>query len=399
MNRRISKRTARRIRRRIKWFVTRILPVCVCALLVLGGIGYGIYSVISIFTAKPAMAAEVTEEMQAANEGLAIESIQSAEATDSSMQEVETLEDADASAAGNDEVAVTEEQTEEPEITDASVDASTTGEFYAEEASYTTGLGDDVLAEYGILIDPKSNTIISSRKGKERMVPASMTKVLTLLVAAEHVQNLDDKVTITAEMGYYAYKNGLSIVGFKENEEVTVRDLMYGTILPSGGDAAMALAIYVAGSHEAFVDMMNEKLVQLGLGETSHFTNCAGVYDENHYSTCYDIAIIMEAAMSNPICRPILTERKYVTSSTTEHPDGIEISNWFLRRIEDKDCGGANVLYAKTGYVKESGHNSVSYAQAEDGTGYICVTVNSGSTWKCIYDHVRIYSRIFSVAG
>ena len=394
MNRRISKRTARRIRRRIKWLITRILPVCFIAILVLGGVGYGICSVISIFTAKPAMAAEVTEEMQEPEPTVVTDGmdrpVTNDEATSAEAEDVVATVDLDATVTETD----TLESSEAMES-----DSLSTGEFYAEEASYTTGLGDDVLAEYGILIDPKSNTIISSRKGKERMVPASMTKVLTLLVAAEHVQNLDDKVTITAEMGYYAYKNGLSIVGFKENEEVTVRDLMYGTILPSGGDAAMALAIYVAGSHEAFVDLMNEKAVQLGLGETSHFTNCAGVYDENHYSTCYDIAIIMEAAMSNPICRPILTERKYVTSSTTEHPDGIEISNWFLRRIEDKDCGGANVLYAKTGYVKESGHNSVSYAQAEDGTGYICVTVNSGSTWKCIYDHVRIYSRIFSVAG
>jgi len=413
----LTKRMKRKLKKRVRWFVTRILPVCACGLLVLGGIGYGGYSLISLMTAKPARAAAV-EDMQLITAGQNNDSAENLAGdtilvSDTGQIETDAVADSgqtDSEASADPgQVDATDGEGSDLGQADIAVgsgndpgqagDAAGTGDFYAEEVTYTGGLGDDVLAEYGILIDPANNTIISSRKGKERMIPASMTKVLTLLVAAEHVKSLDDTVTITAEMGYYAYQHDLSIVGFKENEVVTVRDLMYGTILPSGGDAAMALAIYTAGSHEAFVDLMNDKVAELGLADTSHFTNCVGIYDDNHYSTCYDIAMIMEAAMNNEMCRPILTARKYTTSATTEHPDGIEISNWFLRRIEDKDCGGADVLYAKTGYVKESGFNAVSYAQAADGTGYICVTVNSGSTWKCIYDHVRIYSKIFDVAG
>ena len=124
---------------------------------------------------------------------------------------------------------------------------------------------------------------------------------------------------------------------------------MYGTILPSGGDAALALAEYVAGSHDKFVDMMNDKLKELGLSDTAHFTNCVGIYDDDHYCTLSDMAMIMKAAVENDLAKEILKTHIYTTSQTPEHPEGIEISNWFLRRIEDKDTGG-EVICAKTGF-------------------------------------------------
>ena len=100
-----------------------------------------------------------------------------------------------------------------------------------------------------------------------------------LLVAAEHIENLDDTVTITIDITDYCYVNDCSVVGFALDEVVPVRELLYGTILPSGADAALALAKYVAGSQEAFVALMNEKLEELGLSDTAHFTNCVGLYD------------------------------------------------------------------------------------------------------------------------
>ena len=222
-----------------------------------------------------------------------------------------------------------------------------------------------------------------------------MTKVLTVLVAAEHITEgeLDDPFTMTLEITDYAYVNDCSSVGFLDEEEVTVRDLFYGTILPSGGDAAVGLATYVAGSHEAFVEMMNEKLEQLGLSETAHFTNCVGLYDKNHYCTVYDMAIIMRAAMENEMCREFLSAKKYTTTPTEQHPEGITISNWFLRRIEDKDTGG-EVIGAKTGYVVQSKSCAVSYGTfGVSETPYICVTAGSNSSWRCIYDQVEIYTR------
>lgn len=253
-----------------------------------------------------------------------------------------------------------------------------------------------VVSTNAVLVNASADTITARKGAKTRISPASMTKVLTVLVAAEAIEEkqLEDKMTITLEMTDYAYKNDCSAVGFDDGEMVTVRDLFYGTILPSGGDAALGLAIYVAGSHEAFVEKMNEKLEKLGLGKSSHFTNSVGLYNEDHYSTVYDMAVIMKAAMENELCRKVLTTRTYTTSSTTQHPEGITISNWFIRRIEDKDNKtGGEVLGAKTGFVVQSKNCAVSYGVfGEADTPYICVTAGATSSWRCIYDHVEIYT-------
>lgn len=256
----------------------------------------------------------------------------------------------------------------------------------------TAGFSETILSEYGVFIDAQSGEILAQKEAYTRMNPASMTKMLTILVAAEHLtaEDLEKTATITIDITDYSYVNDCSNTGYALDEEVTVRDLFYGTILPSGADSALALAIYVAGSHEAFVDLMNEKLVQMGLGETSHFTNCVGVYDEAHYSTAYDMAVILKATVDNPFCREVMAAHTYTTSLTEEHPEGLLISNWFLRRIEDKDTHG-EVLCAKTGYVDQAGSCAASLGRDEEGKEYLCVTAGSNSTWTCIYDQVELY--------
>lgn len=259
----------------------------------------------------------------------------------------------------------------------------------------TVGIySEEVDSPYAILVDASMDTIVASKNATERISPASMTKVLTVLVAAEHVtkEQLDDTFTMTLEITDYAYVNDCSSVGFLDQENVTVRDLFYGTILPSGGDAAVGLATYVAGSHEAFVDMMNEKLEELGLSDTAHFTNCVGLYDKEHYCSVYDMAVIMKAAMENEMCREFLTTRTYTTVPTEQHPEGITVSNWFIRRIEDRDTGGA-VIGAKTGYVVQSKSCAVSYGTFAEEKPYICVTAGAYSSWRCIDDHAEIYSK------
>ena len=283
------------------------------------------------------------------------------------------------------------------EVSDAGNEAKEVHVYSAEATDATVGLPEGVASQYGILIDLESSNIICQASPKERMFPASMTKIMTCLVAAEHVTDLDDTFVMTPEINYFSYKNDCSAVGFSDEEIVTVRDLFYGTILPSGADAAVGLATYVAGSQEAFVDMMNEKLIELGLSETTHFTNCVGLHDENHYSTCYDMAMILAAAMDNDLCREVMHAHIYTTSQTVQHPDGIEISNWFLRRIEDHVEGG-EVYAAKTGFVNESGNCAASYGISAAGHEYICVTGDSTSSWKCIKDHVAIYDLVFDAA-
>lgn len=293
---------------------------------------------------------------------------------------------------------ITEEESVEEEISTEEeipknyefVSTSETATIYSEE----------VISSHAILVDESTDTIVASKGAKERISPASMTKVLTVLVAAEQITEaqLDDMFTMTLEITDYAYVNDCSSVGFLDGEKVTVRDLFYGTVLPSGGDAAVGLATYIAGSQEAFVDLMNEKLDELGLSDSAHFTNCVGLYDKNHYCTVYDMAVIMKAAMKNDMCREFLSAHSYTTAPTTEHPKGITISNWFLRRIEDKDTGG-EVIGGKTGYVVQSKSCAVSYGTFAGGTPYICVTAGSTSSWQCIYDQVEIYNRYVPDVG
>ena len=282
---------------------------------------------------------------------------------------------------------------EEPNVPAAAPATTESAATYtAHMTEQTNGISDEIISERVIFIDRASGDILAQKGYQERMNPASMTKVLTLLVAAEQVEDLDDTFTITYDITDYCFANGCSNAGFEVDEEVTVRDMMYGTILPSGADAALGLAYYVSGSQEAFVELMNEKLEELGLSETSHFTNCMGIYAEDHYSTVYDIAMIMEAAMDNEICREVLNARTYTTSATTQHPEGMILSNWFLRRIEDKDTGG-EMIGGKTGYVVQSGSCAVSAGRDEQGNEYICATQGSSSSWRCIYDHVALYDR------
>ena len=310
------------------------------------------------------------------------------------QQDSETeMPDAQAVANTGAEQALSGADQTEPEEAVAEKEPVENKIYEAAESPDMKAVSDEVISSNAIFIDMKKNEILAQRAARQVIDPASMTKILTVLVAAEQIEekDLDDKLTITIDITDYSYSNDCSSVGFAKNERVSIRDLFYGTILPSGADAALALATYVAGSQEAFVELMNEKLQELGLSDTAHFTNCVGLYDENHHCTVYDMAMILEAAVDNPLCREVMSAHTYTTSATAEHPEGIIISNWFLRRIEDKETG-AEIVCAKTGYVVQSGNCAASYGEDQNGNGYICVTADSTSAWRCIYDHVALYS-------
>ena len=285
----------------------------------------------------------------------------------------------------------TEPQEEVKEEKEPEEKKQASGTYSAKETDSTVEIGGEVVSEYAILINNDTKEVVGKRNANEKIVPASMTKVMTVLVAAKHLSadQLNEVVTMSHEAIDYSYAGGGSTSGFVEDEEVTVKDLFYGTILPSGGDAAAQLAMYTAGDIDTFVGMMNDEAAELGLTNT-HFTNPVGFHSSEHYSTPYDISIIMMAALDNELCREVLTTKVYNSSGTNINPDGITISNWFLRRIEDKDIGG-EILGAKTGYVDESGSCAVSSMTSASGAEYICCTAKSSSSWRCIYDHVDIY--------
>lgn len=245
---------------------------------------------------------------------------------------------------------------------------------------------------YAILIDLDEGTVLVQRNGWTVIHPASMTKIMTILVAAEHILNYDTTAVITQETIDYCIENDCSIAGFQVGDEVSIMDLFYGTILPSGADAAVTLAEYVAGSHEAFVALMNEKAERLGIAGTAHFANCVGLYDERNVCTVYDMAVILQAAMENPLCSQVLGLKTRLLPANELHPEGISLSNWFIRRIEDHMPEGVVIQGAKTGYISQAGSCAASVARDGSGRRCLCVTAMAGSAWQCIFDHAALYA-------
>lgn len=247
-------------------------------------------------------------------------------------------------------------------------------------------------SSYAVVIDADAGLVLADLEGQTVINPASMTKILTLLVAVEQIRDLDQTFTMHIGITDYCFVNGCSVVGYELGEVMTARELLYGCILSSGADACLALAEMTAGSHEAFVELMNGKLEELGLSDTAHFTNCVGLYDEQHHCTVQDMALILKAALDNDQCREILSAKRYTTAPTEQHPDSQNLSNWFLRRIEDLDTGILEVRYAKTGYVAEAGSCAASCGETADGRRYLCVTASAGSAWQAIRDHETLYN-------
>ncbi|MCR4907283.1 MAG: serine hydrolase [Lachnospiraceae bacterium] len=246
---------------------------------------------------------------------------------------------------------------------------------------------------YGILIDISTGNVVAAKNADEVMYPASMTKILTVLTAMEYEPDMDDIVTMTDEIAQYTYDHDCSRAGFSVSENIPVRDLFYGTILPSGADAVLMLSNYCTPDREEFVQRMNEKARELGLSEEkTHFENPIGLFSEDNHCTVTDMAMILKAAEENEFLREVLRSRKYTTTPSIYHPDGIELSNLFLRRIEDKDTHGF-VAGAKTGYVNQSGNCAASFMEGDDGINYICVTGKAQGSWNCIEDHVKIYDK------
>ena len=250
----------------------------------------------------------------------------------------------------------------------------------------------EVNANFAILVDADAGLVVAEKNGSAKMYPASMTKVMTLLVACEHITDLNEKLEITQDIVDYVKKEGASNCGFKAGEQVTMQDLLYGLILPSGADAALALVRRIAGSEEQFVTLMNQKAQQLGISATTHFTNCTGLYNDNHYSTAEDMAIIMRAASQNSVAATILTTRSYTTQANNKRTTGLSFSNLFLKRIDTQTTGG-QVNFAKTGYVAKAGNCAVSYFTAASGRHYICVTGKTSGAWNVVSAHAALYSQ------
>lgn len=284
--------------------------------------------------------------------------------------------------------APTEEISVEPttEVTETAVPIV----VYPDLASDSIEFDEETDTKYAVLIDTEANEIIAQKNYNTRMYPASLTKVMTLIVAVENAKSLSDTVTITADMIDPMINLHASRAGFVAGETPTVEQILYGTILPSGADAALAAAVYVAGSEEAFVAMMNQKAQEMGLKNT-HFTNVVGLHDENHYSTAEDMALILEYAIRNETCRKILSTYQHQIPATEYNPEGLLLTSTLFSRMEGTEMPGVTVCGGKTGFTDEAGQCLETFAEI-NGKTYILVFAGGISKWQAVYLTLSTYS-------
>ncbi|MBQ7027564.1 MAG: D-alanyl-D-alanine carboxypeptidase [Ruminococcus sp.] len=261
---------------------------------------------------------------------------------------------------------------------------------YPKKSSESVEFSEDYDAVNAVLMCVEDNEIIAYRENSTRMYPASLTKVMSLIVAVENISDLSDTVLITNDMVGPMIAQNASRAGFVPGETPTLRDLLYGMILTSGADASLAVAEYVSGSEAAFAELMNAKAEEMGLRDT-HFTNCTGLHHEKHYSTADDMALILEYAIRNDICRAVLTEYEYNYPPTQLNPEGLKFTSTLFERMYGDEMSGVLIKGGKTGYTDESGNCIESFAEI-GGKTYILVLCGGTTKWNNIYNTLSAYS-------
>lgn len=267
---------------------------------------------------------------------------------------------------------------------------------YPEQAADYKNIKDkDFTADYAVLIDSDNNTVVAGKNYNKKIYPASLTKIMTLVVAAENFDDIKDTYKFTADDIDPLVEMDASRAGFDAGETVTVEDLMYASILVSGADGTTGLANAIAGSEEEFTKLMNEKAAELGLKNT-HFENANGLHSKNHYSTCEDMALLLKYAMENELCNKVLTANTYTTSKTSQHKDGIELTSILAMRLDGYFVeGGGEIVGGKTGFTDEAKYTLATKLEYEDKE-YICVTAKSDGEFAAVEDTILVYEKYIS---
>ena len=252
-----------------------------------------------------------------------------------------------------------------------------------------------LVSPYAILLDGESGSVLASKKGDEKIFPASMVKVMTVLTAIQSISDLDATTTMSADFYNELYAQDASRAGFEPGEEAKICDLLYGALLPSGAECCMQLAIEAAGSEDAFVELMNQNALDMGLVQT-HFTNATGLHSEDQYSTPHEIGEILRTALKNKTFYQVFTTHSYTVQPTAVHPDGFTFWSSLFKNITDDSVNGGKLMGGKTGYTDEAGHCLASMAKI-NGKEYILVTAGWAQTDDTKYhisDAFRAYNQI-----
>lgn len=247
-----------------------------------------------------------------------------------------------------------------------------------------------------VLMDLEAGEILADKGADEKVYPASLTKIMTAVLAVENIPDLQESITVPDGIFPGLYAEGASLAGFCPGEEAVGMDLLYGVLLPSGAECCLTLAGRIAGSEEAFVDMMNEKAGELGMDGT-HFTNSTGLQDENHYSTVRDISTLLRYALENETFRQVFTSSRHSTSPSACHPEGFTFVSTMFQEMSSAQVNGGEILGGKTGYTKDAGLCLASLAVI-DGKEYILVTAHANGNHETkqyhVQDAVKVYDQI-----
>lgn len=227
------------------------------------------------------------------------------------------------------------------------------------------------------IYDLNQEEVLYSYQANERLNPASLTKIMTALLVIENC-SMEDVVLIG---DVTIYEDGVQLFNLKAGDRITVQNLLYATLVYSANDAALALAQHVAGSEDAFVEMMNTRALQLGATNT-HFVNPHGLSHEEHYTTAYDLYLIFNAAAKYDIFQQIINTTSYTVEYTladgTQTSRNITTTNKFLSEIYDSPSG-VSIIGGKTGSTMAAGKCIILYATDAAGNPYICVVMGAGN--------------------
>ena len=249
----------------------------------------------------------------------------------------------------------------------------------ADEVSWPTG--PEVTAESAIVIEASTGTVLYEKNADEQHYPASITKIMTTLLALEN-SSLDEIVTFSAD-AVYKNEGDSSHIARDLNEQMTMEQCLYAVMLESANECAYAVAEHVGeGDYQSFVDLMNEKAAELGCTNTV-FTNANGLPDEEHVTSCRDMALIAQAAIANSTFRQIVGTVKYTIPPTNKHSEETVLNNHHRMLSAYK---GTGYLYeycigGKTGYTVAAGNTLVTYAE-KDGMLLICVVMQAPSQYE-----------------
>ena len=229
-----------------------------------------------------------------------------------------------------------------------------------------------------IEVTDAGSVLLAERGADEPIPPASLTKIMTMLtfLKLNGGNSLDRTVTMDLSIINDAHAQSAACAGFWAGETCSVRDLLYGMMLPSGADAAVKLASLISGNEESFVQEMNAYAAEMGLTGT-YFCNCTGLQNERHRSTVQDLARMLIYAERDPLCRTLMSTVSHTTAATAQHPNGISFTSRVFDRFSGRELLDAGyhltVTGGKTGFTNEAGQCLATWAESTDGRKFVCV--------------------------